>query len=358
MKLYGGIQQIGVGVEDASKARDWYCRKLGFDIPLIDDSGIADIMLRYTGGEPRRRRAILAVNLEGGGGLEIWQYIDRKPISPGFEPRLGDLGIFAAKLKSWDLGAAFRSLGENAMGMRLDPGRVGHFFIRDPFGNIFQVVSRPDRFCRTKSPVGGACGALIGVSDLDASLSFYKGVLGFDTIVYDVRGVFEDLGGLPGGEGSFRRTLIARSGPSAGPFSQLLGSGEIELFQALDRSPRKLFEGRFWGDPGFIHLCFDVRGMAELKREAAAAGHPFTVDSNPDAESQMAESFSMGSASGRFAYMEDPDGTLMELVETHRLPIFAKLGWYLDLRRGDASAPLPRWILKMLRLSRIRARRF
>lgn len=33
MKLYGGIQQIGVGVEDASKARDWYCRKLGFDIP-------------------------------------------------------------------------------------------------------------------------------------------------------------------------------------------------------------------------------------------------------------------------------------------------------------------------------------
>jgi catechol 2,3-dioxygenase-like lactoylglutathione lyase family enzyme len=352
MKLYGGIQQIGVGVEDAAEAWGWYSRKLGFDIPLIDDSGIADIMLRYTGGEPRRRRAILAVNLGGGGGLEIWQYLDRKPLSPGFEPRLGDLGVFAAKLKSADLGAASRSLGESAMSMRLDPGRGGHFFLRDPFGNIFQVLSRPERFCRTKSPVGGVCGALVGVSDLDAALSFYREALGFDTLVYDLRGVFEDLALLPGGEGSFRRALISRGGPSHGPFSQLLGSGEIELFQALDRSPRKLFEGRLWGDLGFIHLCFDVRGMAEFKRDSAAAGHPFTVDSNSGSDSGRSASFDMGQASGRFTYLEDPDGSLMELVETHRLPIIAKLGWYLDLRRRDAAAPLPRWMLRLLRLYR------
>ncbi|MDA8425183.1 MAG: VOC family protein [Treponema sp.] len=355
MKLYGGIQQIGVGVEDAGEAWNWYSRKLGFDIPLIDDSGIADIMLRYTGGEPRRRRAILALNLEGGGGLEIWQYLDRKPLSPGFEPRLGDLGVFAAKLKSSDLGAAFRSLGESALGLRLDPGRVGHFFLRDPFGTIFQAVSRSDRFTRTKSPVGGVCGALIGVSDLEAALSFYTTALGFDTLVYDVRGVFEDLAGLPGGEGSFRRALIARSAPSAGPFSRLLGAGEIELFQALDRSPRRLFEERLWGDLGFIHLCFDVQGMEEFKRDSAAASHPFTVDSDPEADSGRSASFDMGTASGRFAYLEDPDGTLMELVETHRLPILARLGWHLDLRGRNAAAPLPSWMLRLLGLGRKKA---
>jgi len=34
----------------------------------------------------------------------------------------------------------------------------------------------------------------------------------------------------------------------------------------------------------------------------------------------------MGEASGHFAYVEDPDGTLIEFVETHKIPIIKKLG--------------------------------
>ena len=41
-------------------------------------------------------------------------------------------------------------------------------------------------------------------------------------------------------------------------------------------------------------------------------GYSLTVDSN--------ESFDMGDAAGRFSYIEDPDGTLIEFVETHKLP--------------------------------------
>jgi hypothetical protein len=37
-------------------------------------------------------------------------------------------------------------------------------------------------------------------------------------------------------------------------------------------------------------------------------GLDFTVDSN--------NTFAMDNASGRFCYIEDPDGTLIELVET------------------------------------------
>lgn len=353
MKIFGGVQQIGVGVEDAQAAWEWYGSAFGFDIPLIDDEGTAADMLPYTGNEPRRRRAILALNLQGGGGLEIWQYADRKPLPPAAEPQLGDLGLFAAKLRAATLHVAHeRLVGAGAKPLGRDPRGIVHFYASDPFGNAFQIVAGPTPFAKTRSPVGGVYGAILGVSDLDAASCFYRDVLGYDRELYRLEGTFDDLRVLPGGDGRFRRLLLARSEASAGPFSELLGPSELELVQALDRRPRKIFDGRLWGDLGFIHLCFDVQGMDEHKRACAAAGYPFTVDSNPGAGNGGAESFDMGQAAGRFAYVEDPDGTLIELVETHRVPIVAKLGWFLDLRRRDPAKALPRWMLRALALGR------
>ncbi len=62
----------------------------------------------------------------------------------------------------------------------------------------------------------------------------------------------------------------------------------------------------------------------------------------------------MDNASGRFCYIEDPDGTLIELVETHKVPILKKIGWYLDLRKRNQEKPLPRWMIKMLALSKVK----
>ena len=116
--------------------------------------------------------------------------------------------------------------------------------------------------------------------------------------------------------------------------------------QSLDRTPARIFEGRLWGDLGFIHLCFDVVGMDALRETCAEAGFPFTVDSS--------SSFDMGEAAGHFAYVEDPDGTLIEFVETHKVPVLKKWGWALDLRRRDPRKPLPDWMLKALALNRVK----
>ncbi len=51
-------------------------------------------MLPYTGGKPQKRHAALALNLQGGGGFEIWQYVERTPLSANFEIKLGDIGIY------------------------------------------------------------------------------------------------------------------------------------------------------------------------------------------------------------------------------------------------------------------------
>ena len=62
----------------------------------------------------------------------------------------------------------------------------------------------------------------------------------------------------------------------------------------------------------------------------------------------------MGEAAGHFSYIEDPDGTLIEFVETHKIPILKKIGWYLNLQKRDPQAALPNWMLKAMRFSRKR----
>ena len=80
-------------------------------------------------------------------------------------------------------------------------------------------------------------------------------------MVYDKTGTFDDLSHLLGGNGQFRRVLLKWSKPVEGAFSPLFVSGYIELVQALDRTPKKIFEGRYWGDPGFIQVCYDITNM-------------------------------------------------------------------------------------------------
>jgi hypothetical protein len=86
--------------------------------------------------------------------------------------------------------------------------------------------------------------------------------------------------------------------------------------------------------------------MDELKRACEAAGVPFTVDSG--------KTFDMGDAGGRFAYVEDAAGTLVEFVETHRLPVLPALGIKVDLTRGGPGKTVPRWVIRLLSLKRTR----
>lgn len=353
-KRITGIQQIGIGVTDLKDAWSWYSRVFGMDVRVFEDDAVAALMLPYTGGEPRKRHAALAVNIQGGGGFEIWQYKGRIPEPAGFQVQAGDLGIFAAKVKSRNIQASFNLLTSAGVaipgGLVTDPNGRHHFFVRDPYKNIFDVVEGESWFHNDNKHGGGTCGALIGVSDIDRSLKVYSGILGYDRAEYDQSGVFSDLLQIPGGTGKFRRILLSHSLKRSGGFSRLFGDSKIELIQALDRKPEKIFRDRLWGDLGFIHLCFDVQGMHELKRECEEKGFPFTVDS----EVKEGESFDMGEAAGHFSYIEDPDGALIEFVETHRVPILKKLGISIDMTKRDPLKNLPDWLIKAMRFNRFR----
>lgn len=346
--VISGIQQVGVGTVDMRKSWDWYIKMFGIDVKILEDDTVAERMLPYTGGKPQQRHACIAISLQGGGGFEIWQYSHRKPVPPLHEVGVGDLGIFAAKVKCRDV-AAFHE--EIAMRWH-DYGAVSSLpdgtpcmYVRDLYGNCFQLVESQDVFIEQHRLTGGTVGGMVGVSDMDASVRFYRDVLGYDDIVYDRTGHFDDWSLLPNADATYRRVLLRSTAKPEGAFSGLLSMGTIELVQALDRQPHRIYEGRFWGDPGFIQLCYDVTNMKALGTHCEAQGHPFTVDSCPGDTP-----FDMGDASGHFTYVEDPDGTLIEFVETHRIPVAKKLGWYIDLLHRDRRKRLPRFLFRMMGL--------
>ena len=353
--VISGIQQVGVGVKDVKTAWGWYRKSFGMDCPIFEETAEARLMLPYTGGEPRSRHAVLAFNLQSGGGFEIWQYKGRTPVETSEEIKAGNLGIFACKIKVKSIEKTQAHFAKNNIAVpgtpSSDPSGNLTLFLKDPFGNIFQMVEADDWFMDEKKPTGGANGVIIGVSDIEKARLVYSDILGYDEVVYDTAGIFDDLKTLPGGDREFRRVLLRRSKPFEGPFSRLMGKSEIELFSAGNMKEKKIYEGRYWGDPGFIHLCYDIREMDNLREFCVEKGFPFTVDSK---KSHEGNSFDMGEAAGHFSYIEDPDGTLIELVETHKVAILKKLGWYLDLRKRDPHKALPNWMLKTLRFSRVK----
>ena len=346
--VISGIQQIGVGTENFRRSWNWLIWMFGADVRILEDDTVAERMLPYTGGVPQRRHACIAANLQGGGGFEIWQFSARKPQPCPFEIAVGDLGILAAKIKCRDVAAFHQDMVARwklTGPLETLPDGTPCFYVKDLYGNWFQIVERKDIYIEQRKLTGGVIGAVIGVSDMEAALRFYGRVLGYDRVLSDTEGAFSPGDFLPGGTRICRRVLLGRSVPFTGAFSGLYGDSTLELVQAYDAPVRKIYEGRFWGDPGFIQLCFDVTGMDEMKRFCAAEGHPFTVDSCPDGER-----FDMGEASGRFCYIEDPDGTLIELVETEKVPIVGKLGWYIDMKKRDAAKPLPKFLFRMMGL--------
>lgn len=347
--MISGIQQVGIGVKNVKEAWGWYKKYFGVDIRVLEESAPAEYMLPYTGGKPRNRHAALAITLQGGGGFEIWNHTDFEPKGPKFEVQIGDLGIYCAKIKTKDPETVFNHFkkeNQNILGELIEVEERKQFFVSDPFGNIFHLVPGNEWFREENKFTGGGYGAIIGCSDIEKSKDFYSSILGYDTIVYDKSGSFDDFKALPGGNGKFRRVLLRHSKKRQGPFSELFNSSELELVQALDRKPKKIFENRFWGELGFIHLCFDIQGMDALRELCKDKGYPFTVDTGAIFKDG---SFDMGEAAGLFAYNEDPDGALIEFVETHKLPLLKKLGLYVNLQKRKPEKPLPRWLLGGLR---------
>ncbi len=346
-----GIQHLGVGVPDHAASWKWYRQYFGMDIPLFNAEAEAELMKIYTGDEIISKRAAMVLNLKGGCAMEVVCPSTFKATHAQIDHQLGDLGIFVGWVKTPSVEETFKHYQANQLNVISEiiemPNGWKTFFLKDLNDIIYQIVPDKDVYYKSKHVTGGTAGCTIGVSDIASAIDFYS-VLGYDQIVYDHSGEFADWSEIPGGNSKFRRVLLTQKNPSGGGFSKLTGKSYIELAQDLSgRTPHKIYEGRKWGDTGFIHLGFDVRNMQALEEKLSSVGHPFTCDTK--------DVLSMGdSTKVHCTYTEDPDGTLIELIEVYKIPIIEKLGIYLNVENKPPSKPLPDYFLKALRFVRVK----
>ena len=345
--MLNGIQQVGIGTPNVHESFKWYRRNFGFDVPVFDEAAEAPFMTQYTGEKVQSRHAILAMNLNGGGGMEIWQYTSREPETQTPFSLL-QLGLLVTRIKCENaLEGRNKLIENNPSEVKNDPLGKPSFSLTDPFRNRFIVAESDNWYQHKNSTFGGIEGIVIGVSDMEKSLKFYRDVLQIDDVLFDEERVFEDFAGLEGGDQTFRRVRLAPSKRNTGAFSKVFGAFYVELVEAKSTpNTGHNMKDRFWGDQGFIHLCFDVNQMDTIKKRADDLNNSFTIDTG--------DSFSMGEAAGRFAYLEDPDGTLIELVETHKITVAKKLGWRLNLSESRKRKPLPDFVFKVIGMTRVK----
>lgn len=346
-----GIQHLGVAVPEHEPAWKWYRKFFGLDVPFFNDEANADLMTIYTDGKVISKRAAMVLNLKGGAAMEIICPSTFKARHADVEHQLGDLGMYIGWVKTPDIKKSYDFFKENDVEIISEitkmPNGWETFYIKDLNGLIFQIIPADDFYTSHPIPNGGTAGTTIGVSDADKAIAFYA-LLGYDEVVYDETAVFADWETINGGKSKYRRVLIGQKNQSRGGFADLIGRTYIELAQDLsDRKPVKIFADRLWGDIGFAHLGFDVRNMAAIGKVLEEAGHGFTCDTK--------DVLSMGeSTKVHCTYAEDPDGTLIELIEVYKIPILEKLGLYLNVEKRPHSKPHPSLMLKALKFIRVK----
>ena len=345
------LQHVGFGVADRERSWAFY-RRLGFDVPMSLNQSYASRMEPIVGGD-YERKVVIAANLMGGAALELYEYLSTNPKPFPADWRWGNPGMSATALKVTEIE---RVLGLFADSM--DTIIAGPMpwvakpswktaLIKDPDNLLIYLVEIPGMkysLRRDDKRVGGAIFPTIAVTDMERSLRFYRDILDYSQVIYDWKGIDPMLASIPGGDRPMRRVLLHDPRPSTSFYSFYLDRGMIELVETGGKKGAHIYHGRRWGDIGQMEICFDVHDIQRTFDELVRRGAKPLLEPNT-------EDFEMGhGATALFAYLVDPDGTMIELAEPTRLNLVKKIGFNLQTRKP--GKPLPRWLMKLVRFNR------
>jgi len=166
-------------------------------------------------------------------------------------------------------------------------------------------AAQPWKVAAADSPVVGVGHFTHIVEDFDRSLAFYRDVLGLEVttnVPFANTPAIMALGNTPGAQSRMAQLRV--------PGSQL--GVELIQYKDIDRKPQR---PRFQ-DPGAANLMLNVRDLtAILPKLVPAGGRILTPKGEPATIPQ-----------GRFLFIQDPDGFVVELAQTTTPPATAPAG--------------------------------
>ena len=285
------VHHIAIGVRDLDRMREFYARRLGFTKVAAEFQGVsAPVMSEVARVNELVFDGAILEHEQGGVQLELIKRTAPPPRQIRGATAPGDIGLCVVAIVAADPARVAAGLDASAGAIRC---ANGDFHARDPEGNLIRIEAP------APGSEPGARGVSIGVSDLDASVGFYRRILGGAIQASPVR---EDVADVPTRDGG-RASANLRS-------VRLRCAGRQSWVELAERTPtrgRSFPFGANWGDFGYLQVCFscpDVKSMA-----AALPGLGAELLCTP-------HSAGPGPADkvGEFVYALDVDGALLEFL--------------------------------------------
>jgi len=313
--MINSLQHVGQGVWDINVTFEFYKRFFGYKVKLNDLTTLDEDMAPII-GSVETLRSLMAMNVKGGGILELIEH-KSSPIRPYPKDRgYGNYGILEVGYSVRcidDIVADFREQGVRLLTPVCEVPLVNErrwrcAYLQDPDGMRLQLVEdiRPGKPMHKKPEVRGIVHVGVGVSDLERSKEFYRSALGFDRLVYSFEGHIPEMDSITGGPLQMKLAILERSAPVTGAIN-ILPAGTIKLIEVPGYPGRHIYKGRRWGDIGCMEFCMDVTDLESTIAEIKAKDINVYL-------SQVEIDMGYGSK-GMVAYIRDPDGTIVELVE-------------------------------------------
>lgn len=297
-----GVFHVGYGVRDDERSIDFYKKYLAFAevrISIEDDSfgGFGDFV-----GRGERYRWSMLTHTTGAVDFEPVQLLSRKPVPIPEDFRWGDVGINEVCFRAQGIQGLYDRFKQEGLPLLAPPRRIRltggwekeFFYLQDPDG--IRIKLEQDLRDASKDPTIKDFSYLcVGVSDMEASLRFYREVLGYRETIWEADGRLEWMDDLEGD------TVYGRS--------VMLGSDLHDyLYQLVERRGRKrrLFEGKRWGDIGPLELCFTVEDLQSFCHDLRAQGVDILVEPQ-QASPELDYAY--------IAYAGDPDGNYVEFFQ-------------------------------------------
>lgn len=305
--LFSGVDHVGVGVGDMDEAISFYGR-VGFSDVLFDWTGDVPGTDVFDAGRPRRARIAMLSNPQatpvGPGRVKLVQVLDGDgppPAPPG--QGWGELGVCELCLHVRDVHAVHARLVAAGATSLMAPlaGSVMPYdvsldigYVADPWGGKLELIEWTGLWTSLPGEprAEGVNHVAFGVSDLDASRSFYE-TLGFGEMLFESTEFFEPMAPWYDRELPDQHMVMMLSAQGAG----------IEPCRLTPLGPDCRGE---WGHLGPMEFAVGVSNLeraCDRLREAGVEllGEPHRVD--------------VGTGEWRYAYLADPDGLYVSLVE-------------------------------------------
>ena len=307
--MFAGVDHVGIGVGDMDVALDFYGRRLGFTEVLFDHSGALPGLEELTHRPRREARTVMLRSASptplGSGCIKLVQVLDGDgpPPMPAAQ-QYGEVGICEVCIHTRGTEAVYRSLVDELacdplmepVSAVLEPTGVSCdlAYVADPSRGKVELIEWTGLWKALPGPprLEGVNHVAFGVSDMDATREFYA-QLGFSELLFESHGFFDAMAPWYSGPLPDQHMVLVQSARGAG----------IEPVRLTPQAPDARGE---WGHVGPMEFAVGVSNLEQAVARLTSQGVQFLSD---------AHTVDVGTGEWRYAYLQEPDGCYVSLVE-------------------------------------------